>query len=184
MTARLRLAVLNPEEAARLLAVARAAPASASDVSGLTPGRAVLPHVRRSSRIVLPAADEALVRERLEAIRPVLAAHFDRPLGLLEPVQVLRYGPGDFFVAHQDGNTPLIHDDTRHRRVSLSLLLSGPEDYDGADLVFHDGASRSVEPVSAGEALAFPAEATHEVTPLVAGERISIAGWFRAAGVD
>jgi SM-20-related protein len=36
----------------------------------------------------------------------------------------LRYEPGDVFVAHQDGNIPLVWDDSHFRRVSAVILLS------------------------------------------------------------
>lgn len=143
--------------------------------------RPVVNLARRSARLTVAAGIDALLRERLLAVRPRLEAMFDRPLGALEPLQVLRYAPGDYFVAHQDGNTPLIHDGTRHRRVSLSLLLSAQGDWTGGRLAFH-GPSRQVAEVAAGGAIAFRAETTHEVTPLETGERFSVAAWFRAAG--
>ena len=157
------------------------AEANASTVSGLA-DRPVVSQARRSARLTAPAGIEALLRERLLATRPALETLFDRPLGDLEPLQILRYGPGDYFVAHQDGNTALLFDDTLHRRVSLSLLLSDPADWTGGRLVFHGpGAQRQVAETPAGGAIAFRAETTHEVTMLETGERLSVAAWFRAA---
>ena len=169
-------------DAADLAAVRSAlaeADAEASTVTGVA-GRPVVYPARRSARLTAPPAIEALLRERILAVRPRLDAMFARPLGALEPLQILRYGPGDYFVAHQDGNTPLLYDDTRHRRVSLSLLLSEPGDWTGAELVFHDpDGGRQSAIVPAGGAVAFRAEVTHEVTPLETGERLSVAAWFR-----
>lgn len=168
-------------EPAGLAAVRRAlaeATSEASTVSGAAEQRTVS-LARRSARLTVPPVIDALLRDRLLAVRPRLEALFNVALGELEPLQILRYCPGDYFVAHQDGNTPLIHDDTRHRRVSLSLLLSPSEDWTGGQLVFH-GASREIAEVAAGGAIAFRAETTHEVTPLETGERFSVAAWFRA----
>ncbi|WGM37892.1 2OG-Fe(II) oxygenase [Caulobacter sp. NIBR1757] len=170
--------LLGPADLAVVRQGLSEADAAASTVSGLA-DRPVVGLARRSTRLTAPAAIEALLRERLLAVRPRLEALFDRPLGDLEPLQILRYGPGDYFVAHQDGNTPLIHDDTRHRRVSLSLLLSPPEDWTGGALLFHPGQQEA--PGAAGDAVAFRAETTHEVTPLEAGQRLSVAAWFRTA---
>lgn len=173
-------ALLTTPDLAQVRASLAVAEGSASTVTGVAPGAAVN-LARRSTRLTLAPATEALLRARLDAARPTLEGHFGQPLGLLEPLQALRYGPGDYFVAHQDGNTPLIHDDTRHRRVSLSLLLSPPADWTGGELVFHGPGPRQTARASAGDAVAFRSETTHEVTPLERGERLSVAAWFRAA---
>jgi SM-20-related protein len=171
--------LLGPGDLATVRRGLADAMSQASTVSGIAE-RPVVGLARRSSRLTAPADIDTLLRDCLLAVRPRLEALFDLALGELEPLQVLRYGPGDYFVAHQDGNTPLIRDDTRHRRVSLSLLLSPSEDWTGGQLVFHPG--RQVAQVPAGGAIAFRAETTHEVTPLETGERLSVAAWFRAPG--
>lgn len=173
-------AVLSPDDLTILLKAFRAADARPATLIDTTPGGVVRPLARRSQRLDLDGATEALIRARLDAQRPRLEAHFGQALGALETPQALRYGPGDFFVAHQDGNTPLVYDHSRHRRVSVSLLLSGPNDYVGGDLVFHDGDDRRTAAIPAGSAVAFRAETTHEVLPLVSGERYSLAAWWLA----
>ncbi|MDQ0466950.1 putative 2-oxoglutarate/Fe(II)-dependent dioxygenase YbiX [Caulobacter ginsengisoli] len=173
-------AVLSPADLKTLLAALRTAASHPATVIDPTPGGVVMAQVRRTQRLELDAATEALIRARLEAQRPRLEAHFGQRLGPLETPQALRYGPGDYFVAHQDGNTPLVHDRSRHRRVSISLLISAPDDYAGGDLVFHDGAERRTAVIPAGCAVAFRAETTHEVTPLATGERFSLAAWWMA----
>lgn len=173
-------ALLTPQDLAQVLAGLAAAPGAPSTVTGAAP-QASVSLARRSTRLPLDPATDALLRARLDAARPVLETQFDRPLGELEPLQALRYGPGDYFVAHQDGNTPLIHDDTRHRRVSLSLLLSQPTGWTGGELVIHGPSSRQAAAASAGDAIAFRSETTHEVTPLESGERLSVAAWFRTS---
>jgi SM-20-related protein len=171
-------AVLSPDDVRALLKSLRATVSRPATVIDRAPGGVVMPQVRRTQRLDLDEGADVLVRARLEALRPRLEAHFDQPLGDLETPQALRYGPGDYFVAHQDGNTPLVHDRSRHRRVSLSLLLSRPGDYAGGDLVFHEGGERRAVAIASGSAVAFRAETTHEVTPVEAGERFSLAAWW------
>ena len=175
-------ALLTPTELAEVRGGLTAASGAPSLVTGVA-SQAMVDFARRSTRLTLPGETDALLRARLDAARPILEARFEQPLGPLEPLQVLRYGPGDYFVAHQDGNTPLIHDDTRHRRVSLSLLLSAVGDWTGGELVFlgRDGSRRTAD-AAAGDAVAFRSETTHEVTPLRDGERLSVVAWFRAPG--
>jgi predicted 2-oxoglutarate/Fe(II)-dependent dioxygenase YbiX len=120
------------------------------------------------------------VIDTLESVRERLSDYFRIPLASFEEPQFLRYKEGDYFVAHQDGNTPSIFDDSRHRRVSLIVFLSDPASYSGADLLFHTSFTERVTvPAPRGTAVAFRSELTHEVTPLVTGERYTIVTWYR-----
>jgi predicted 2-oxoglutarate/Fe(II)-dependent dioxygenase YbiX len=124
----------------------------------------------------------------LERQRPRVAAHFGRPLDGSEEPQFLRYGPGDYFVAHQDGNTPLVHDRSRFRKVSVVIFMSEqseqprPGTFCGGSLVLHGPFDRPDLQVAMGPApgtlVAFPAETTHEVLPVTHGERLSIVSWY------
>jgi SM-20-related protein len=103
----------------------------------------VAPGVRKTTRVAVSTETreriEGLLRERM----PEIAAHFGRPLANVEAPQFLRYDEGDYFVAHQDGNTPMIHDESRFRKVSAVIFLSPhadepePGTYGGGALVFH-----------------------------------------------
>lgn len=163
-----------------------------STVTGLAAEGGVQSRVRRSTRVAV--ADG--VRERVAAgvlrRKAEIEAHFGAELGELEVPQFLRYQEGDYFVAHQDGNTPLIHDATRFRKISVVLFLSthaedaAPGAYGGGELVFHgpySGPTLRV-PVAPppGTLVAFRAETTHEVLPVTHGERYTVASWFRAPG--
>ncbi len=161
----------------------RRAPAEAAAIYGTSAEAAYNPHIRKvrkadvPERIVLPV--KVLVRKHLKAI----GAHFGYELKKIEPLQFLHYVAGDFFVAHQDGNTPLIPDDTLGRRVSVSIFLNGKNEYEGGRLLLH-GAHPNWEhrdDVSGGTGtlVAFRSETTHEVTPITSGERFAIVTWLR-----
>jgi predicted 2-oxoglutarate/Fe(II)-dependent dioxygenase YbiX len=149
---------------------------------------------RRATRIAVSESIRTTVEELLERLRPGVADHFGRPLDGTEEPQFLRYGPGDYFVAHQDGNTPLVHDESRFRKVSVVIFLSdraeepAPETFCGGSLVLHPPFGQPDPPVelapAPGTLVAFPSETTHEVTPITHGERLSIVSWYRSEGED
>lgn len=147
---------------------------------------------RKSLRCAPNAETTLFVRQKLSECKAEVEEYFSRSLGEVEEPQFLRYGVGDFFVAHQDGNTGLLRLDSDARLVSVVILLShgseirgGSENtYSGGALVFHD---RHAYPLRAelslarnpGTLIAFRSETTHEVTPVTNGERYSIASWYR-----
>jgi len=121
-----------------------------------------------------------------------LEERFGVSLSECEDPQFLRYEEGDFFVPHQDGNTPMVYDDSRFRRVSAVVFVTprgdepAPGTYGGGELVFHGHYAtapnlRVSAEAEAGTLVAFRSETTHEVTPVTHGERYTIVTWFRAA---
>jgi SM-20-related protein len=143
---------------------------------------------RKSTRVAVSPETRARVRQALMEARSQLQAHFGIDVTECEEPQFLRYETGDYFVAHQDGNTPMIWDDSRFRRISAVIFLSrkadepAPETYGGGSLLFH-GPYPANERVAAGAApgslVTFRSETTHEVTPVTHGVRYTIATWFR-----
>ena len=143
---------------------------------------------RRTTRVAVPAETRARVKQRLMERRAQLEAHFGIALTECEEPQFLRYQTGDYFVAHQDGNTPMVWDDSRFRRISAVVFLShradepAPDTYGGGSLLFHapyPSSERVAASAAPGSLVAFRAETTHEVTPVTHGVRYTIATWFR-----
>jgi SM-20-related protein len=182
------ISFLDPAECAGLRAELRQAAGSQASVLSKDPGGEVKPLVRRSTRMSVPACTAEQITALLMQQTDALERRFGHPLSSCEPPQFLRYLPGDFFVAHQDGNTPLIHDDSRFRKVSAVIFLSAfspapaPESYGGGALVLHgpySGPDLRVPLTPApGTLICFRAETTHEVLPVTHGERFTIVSWY------
>lgn len=66
------------------------------------------------------------------------------------------------------------------RKVSFSLQLSDPEDYDGCELDFMDWSNaRKEDMLRKGTAILFPSFLYHRVTPITRGKRTALVGWIR-----
>jgi predicted 2-oxoglutarate/Fe(II)-dependent dioxygenase YbiX len=166
----------------------RRAETSSAPTYGRIDSGAVDERVRKVRRASLGSHTVDQVTARLYEHLPRLQDCFDLPLGTIEAPQFLWYGPGDFFVPHQDGNTKLIQlESDRLRRVSLSIFLNQqsaedlPDGYSGGSLVFTDRATRDRCDVEGetGKLVAFRSELTHEVTPVESGNRFTIVTWCR-----
>ncbi|HLA12878.1 MAG TPA: 2OG-Fe(II) oxygenase [Pyrinomonadaceae bacterium] len=146
--------------------------------------------VRNVLQLTAPPDVIARVEVWLMDVKKVVAEHFGVRLRTIEEPQFLRYNPGDFFVAHQDGNTGmLLSDRERSRKISLVIFLNGqseslePGKYLGGSLLFSDWhparpPAQFTLQGKAGLLIAFPSETTHEVTPVIGGERYSIVSWY------
>jgi predicted 2-oxoglutarate/Fe(II)-dependent dioxygenase YbiX len=161
----------------------RAAPGDPATVLGTTPEGRVTSTARRAAQVTVQKVARALVVTLLQQLQPRIEAHFERPLDSFEEPQFLRYAKGDYFVAYQDGNTPLIHDASRFRKVTAVIFISAPETFCGGELVLHASFGQPEPPLTLsaapGTLVAFPAETTHEVLPITRGERLSIVSRYR-----
>ena len=158
----------------------RTAQGAAASVYGKSAAGAVDPAVRKATRLAAPDDTRNRVIARIDELKPAIEQYFNVALHEIEEPQFLRYLTGDYFVAHQDGNTPLLRDDSRFRKISVIVFLSDPSAYDGGSLLVH-GPYPEKTAVAAvqGTLFAFPSETTHEVSPLVRGERYTIVSWYR-----
>lgn len=178
---------LEPGVSREIVAELSAAQSDAATVYGRTTSGAVEQNIRKTIRIRPSVATVDAILRRLWALKDQVEVHFAVALSECEDPQFLRYREGDFFVAHQDGNTGMMQLDTERRLVSTVLFLSRESDspepgaHCGGSLVFSNYRTGSKyhmigEP---GMLVAFRAETTHEITPVTHGERYSIVSWYR-----
>ncbi|HEU4431874.1 MAG TPA: 2OG-Fe(II) oxygenase [Pyrinomonadaceae bacterium] len=163
-----------------------------SVVYGSSQSGVVNENTRKSLRLAPSNETVELIVARLLAYMNEIAQHFAVSLNECEDPQFLRYETGDFFVAHQDGNTGMLRLDTESRLVSTVIFLSrevdspddSPHSHSGGSLVFTnpgvigDRAKFRVH-ADPGTLIGFRSETTHEVTPVTHGERYSIVSWYR-----
>ena len=65
-----------------------------------------------------------------------------------------------------------------NRKLSMSLQLSDPNDYDGGELLLHLSNNPTVISKQKGLMAFFPSHTLHEVTPVTRGERYSLVAWI------
>lgn len=98
-------------------------------------------------------------------------------LTFLNGLQVTNYDVGGHYMWHSDYGTS---DDPRYtRKLSATLLVSDPSDYEGGDLEFIDYHSNTLRaPKEKGTLVIFDSRIPHRVTPVISGKRTSIVAWM------
>jgi SM-20-related protein len=183
------MSFFDPATNHRIAAELRSAAGRPAMVYGRSASGTVESRMRRVTRVDPSPETQELVARQLRRCKPAIEDHFGIPLTDCEEPQFLRYVAGDFFVAHQDGNTGLVYNESRFRMVSVVVFLSEPSPepapgtYGGGSLVLHGpypkGDVRHAVQAAPGSLVAFRSETTHEVTPVSHGERYTIVSWYR-----
>lgn len=94
--------------------------------------------------------------------------------GFQTQLQLANYTEGDFFEWHMDYGAG----DISNRKLSITVQLSDPEEYEGGDLQFMANHKVVSAPKTKGTAIVFPSYAMHRVLPVTSGNRKSIVGWI------
>ena len=102
---------------------------------------------------------------------------FEYDLTEMESVQVTRYDKNHFYGWHSDYGTSA--DKGLTRKLSMSIILSDPEEYSGGKLQFIDyqGKVQNVDKTR-GTVVVFDSRTPHRVTPVLRGQRISLVAWM------
>lgn len=109
-----------------------------------------------------------------EEIRNMNWLNFKYVLNQMEKIDYLEYYAGEEsgkYDAHIDGGI------NSNRKLSFSVLLSDPSEYDGGDLIIYEGKNPMIVPKRQGMITFFPSNVLHEVTPVTRGVRRSIVSW-------
>ena len=96
--------------------------------------------------------------------------------GFNEHLQYTRYDAADkdFYGWHTDGS---VKGDGPPRKLSLTIQLSDPNDYEGGDFQLH-GTKLSTVAKERGLTVCFPSYTLHQVTPVTKGVRKSLVVWL------
>jgi PKHD-type hydroxylase len=155
----------------------RLAVEEATIVSGEAQG-AVRAKVRTTRTAWLaPAPESKWIYDRMQRVARTLndrVYQFDLS-GFSESFQYTVYNGSEngHYDWHVDHGGPL----PTRRKLSFSVQLSDPSDYEGCDLEFHAGNKRETGPRDRGAVIAFPSYVLHRVTPCTKGVRKVLVAW-------
>ena len=111
-----------------------------------------------------------------DIVSGINAEHYRFELsGIGEPIQLARYDADDHghYDWHQDYGVAEVS-----RKLSVTVQLSEPHDYDGGDLVLKTSSKHAEPGRERGLVVVFPAYQLHRVTPVIRGTRHSLVAWI------
>ena len=112
---------------------------------------------------------------------------FKYDLTYFQPIQFAEYSVGSFYDWHMD--THYDNEPNKTRKLSLSLMLTDPDTFEGGELQFYNGGRPFAEQgdengkqvkndlKAQGTIVVFDSRDFHRVTPMVDGTRHSIVCW-------
>lgn len=103
------------------------------------------------------------------------AETFDFEIDGAMDLQLTRYVPG----GHYEWHTDLAAKGNSRRKLSVTVMLSDPADFEGGGLQFFEATHHQPMPaLNKGDAVFFPSWCKHRVVPVTKGERWSLVCWW------
>jgi PKHD-type hydroxylase len=94
--------------------------------------------------------------------------------GFIEGFQFTKYeAPTGYSGMHID---KVLH--KKIRKLSITIQLSDPKDYEGGELAIQTNQEKNLMPKGQGKLVAFPSYALHGVSPVTKGTRYSLVAWI------
>lgn len=164
-------------------------PATLADVLSLTqalewgPGAATAGwHAREVKNNTQALAGPVLDRARATITAALEKNEIVRAMALPRrffPPLISKSGVGEGYGTHVDdavigGSLGLRTD------LSVTVFLSGPETYDGGELVVESPAGEDAAKLAAGDAVLYPSTTLHRVEPVTRGERLVAVTWIES----
>ncbi len=152
-------------------------------------GRVTAGHQGAQVKENLQIAEQSAVARELQPI--VLAAIERHPLFIsaalphrVYPPMFNRYDAASamHFGSHVDGALRLVPGTDVKLRTDLSatLFISGPDDYDGGELLIEDVYGVQRVKLAAGSMVLYPGTSLHQVTPVTRGSRLASFFWIQS----
>lgn len=133
-------------------------------------------NVRKSTIGWFPVREETIwIFQRLtDSIKYINDRFYQYDLSHIENLQFTVYKEdSNFYGKHIDA----MYETNASRKLSLSVQLSDPSDYEGGEFKLYSGADPAVLPNTRGTCLFFPSWSLHEVAPVTKGTRYALVTW-------
>jgi PKHD-type hydroxylase len=143
-----------------------------------------VPRIRQSviKWIELNPDTNWLYKKIISQIHKVNQENFDYILKFVENLQFTEYNEDQqgFYSKHDDcGNSSRLENFVDIRKLSFTIQLSNPEDYEGGELVFYNDNQEFNAPKTKGTIIFFQSNILHEVKPVKKGTRYALVSWVQ-----
>lgn len=138
--------------------------------------------VGKVKRIILNDDTNWLYKKIIKQIHTVNQENFNFILKFVEDLQLMIYDENDrgFYAKHYDcGVIDRIENFVDVRKLSFSIQMSEPDDYEGGELILYLDGKEIVAPKSKGTIIFFQSNILHEVKPVNKGTRHSLVSWIQ-----
>lgn len=122
-----------------------------------------------------------LFKKIIQEVHKVNQENFDYIIKFIENLQFTEYNENQkgFYSKHTDcGIKETLSNYVDIRKISMSIQLSSPKDYEGGELILYHNGDKKVLPKEQGTIIFFSSDLEHEVTPVIKGTRYSLVSWI------
>jgi PKHD-type hydroxylase len=118
-----------------------------------------------------------LYNKIFDVVLGVNTTHFRYSLNYAEVLQYSVYKGSDLGYYDIHADTQLRNTSGFNRKISFSILLNDPSEFEGGQLLFHASREPFCAEMKKGDMVLFPSFLPHSVSPVTEGVRRTLVGW-------
>ena len=175
--------MFTPEECEKVISIAKEAYASSASIGGKGPGM-VNREIRSANIFDIPNTLEyRWIWDKIGvAVNIVNAGHFQYDIaGITHALQLIHYDTTGEVPGHYSWHVDTGPGTSAMRKISISVQLSDPNNYEGCDLTVMDHGNNVVGTKERGSFNIFPSYMPHMVSPITKGERYALVIWVHGS---
>ena len=116
------------------------------------------------------------------AVAVVNRLHFDYEIsGITHELQLIEYAADSPIPGHYDWHIDAGNGEPVHRKISVTVQLSDPRDYQGCELIINNHIHEVIGTFERGSIHLFPSYMPHKVAPITKGVRYALVIWIHGS---
>jgi 2OG-Fe(II) oxygenase superfamily len=174
----------NTNECQRIIDLTKHAYPTSASIGGSPDSSKISREIRSANIFVLENDDEnKWIYEKIaNVISVVNTLHFDYDIiGITHGIQLIEYRADSQIQGHYNWHVDSGNGDAVYRKISLTVQLSDPSDYEDCELIINNHGTEVVGTKQRGSVHLFPSYMTHKVTPVTKGVRYALVIWIHGS---
>lgn len=171
----------SPDECRRIINLTKQAYPTSASVGGSTDNSKIARDIRSANIFILDNDEEHhwIFQKISNIISVTNTLHFDYDIsGITHGLQLIEYRADADIPGHYNWHVDAGNGEPVHRKISLTVQLSDPADYEHCELIINNHGDEIIGTKEQGSVHLFPSYMLHRVTPVTKGVRYALVIWI------
>lgn len=172
------------EECQKIIDITKKTYPISASIGGFDGNKKVVREIRSATifNVTMEEKNKWIYEKVANAVSLVNNIHFDYDIiGITHELQLIEYNCDSHVKGHYDWHIDAGTGQPVHRKISLTVQLSEPSDYENCELIINNHGTEIIGTKERGSIHLFPSYMPHKVSPITKGKRYALVIWIHGS---